>query len=68
MDAKISFTWPPVPSRRYAPYCAWFWANRILRSGLQTDLLCVHESFLPDFLETVAPEGDLVSRPEVPHG
>jgi FkbM family methyltransferase len=54
MGAKIGFTWPPVPSRRYGPYCAWFWANRVLRSGLQTDLLCVHEKFLPEFLARTA--------------
>ena len=53
MDAKISFVWPPVPSRGYVAYCAWLWANRILRAGLQTDLLCVHEKFLPRLLEAV---------------
>jgi FkbM family methyltransferase len=51
MDAKISFAWPPIPSRRYAAYCAWFWTNRVLRSGLQTDLLCVREGFLPTLWE-----------------
>ncbi|MEI9992978.1 MAG: FkbM family methyltransferase [Rhizomicrobium sp.] len=57
MGAKIYFAWPPIPSRRYAPYCAWFWATRLLRSGLQTDLLCVHENCLRDFLEKVAMDG-----------
>ena len=54
MGSKAYFVWPPVPSRRFVPYCAWLWANRVLRLGLQSDLLCVHERFLPRFLEAIA--------------
>lgn len=57
MGTKAYFVWPPVPSRHYVPYCAWFWANRVLRLGLQSDLLCVHERFLPRVLEALAAEG-----------
>lgn len=45
--SKVVYVWPRVPVRAFLPYCAWFFTNRLLRSGLQTDLLCVHERFLP---------------------
>ena len=45
--SKVAYVWPRVPVRGFLPYCTWFFANRLLRSGLQTDLLCIHERFLP---------------------
>jgi FkbM family methyltransferase len=45
--SKVAYVWPSAPFRSFLPYCAWFFVNRALRSGLQTDLLCVHERFLP---------------------
>jgi hypothetical protein len=41
--------WPHVPFRSFASYCAWFYIERILVTGLQTDLLCVHKSFHAEF-------------------
>ena len=51
---KVAHLWPRVPLRRFAPYCAWFFANRLLRTGLQTDLLCVHRRFLPALWDAIA--------------
>lgn len=41
--------WPRVPVRSFAGYCAWFYFERVFVTGLQTDLLCVHRSFLDEF-------------------
>jgi len=41
--------WPRVPFRSFVSYCAWFYFERIFVTGLQTDLLCVHESFWDEF-------------------
>lgn len=43
--------WPDVPSRSFANYCLWFYFERIFVTGLQTDLLCVHESVWDQFRE-----------------
>lgn len=45
--SRMAQVWPHVPVRGFALYCGWFFANRVLRSGLQTDLLCVHKRVLP---------------------
>ena len=41
--------WPSVPWRGFAAYCAWFWWQRLFNTGLQTDLLCVHQDFWVQF-------------------
>jgi FkbM family methyltransferase len=48
---KAWHVWPPVPFRSFAPYCAWFYATRFFVAGLQTDLLCVHDSFRDRFFQ-----------------
>jgi len=57
MGSRVEHMWPPVPIRAFAPYCAWFFANRLLRCGLQTDLLCVREDFLPTLWRAMAQGG-----------
>lgn len=47
--ARARHTWPHVPFRSFRSYCAWFYFERIFVTGLQTDLLCVHQSFLDEF-------------------
>jgi FkbM family methyltransferase len=42
--------WPRVPFRSFAGYCAWFYFERLFVTGLQTDLLCIHTSFLDEFV------------------
>jgi FkbM family methyltransferase len=56
MGDRAALVWPRVAARRFASYCAWFFANRLLRCGLQTDLLCVHARVLPRILAAF-PEG-----------
>jgi FkbM family methyltransferase len=43
----VAHGWPPARPRDFGAYCAWFFAHRLLLSGLQTDLLCVRRDFLP---------------------
>jgi FkbM family methyltransferase len=56
MGSRAAHLWPRVPTRAFAPYCAWFFANRLLRCGMQTDLLCVREDFLPTLWRAMAQE------------
>jgi FkbM family methyltransferase len=42
--------WPPVPFRGLVLYCLWFAYMRVFVCGLQTDLICVHKSKMPEFL------------------
>lgn len=53
MALHQALTWPRVPVRSFGFYCTWFFLNRLFRSGLQTDLLCVHEDFLSRFLKAL---------------
>jgi len=46
---RARHVWPRVPSRAFLPYCAWFQFERLFVTGLQTDLLCVHQGFLDEF-------------------
>jgi FkbM family methyltransferase len=41
--------WPRVPCRSFAGYCLWFYFERVFVTGMQTDLLCIHKSFLAEF-------------------
>jgi len=50
MGADAAMVWPRVPARAFALYCAWFFLTRLLRCGLQTDLLCVHRDVLDKVL------------------
>ncbi|MBS0472472.1 MAG: FkbM family methyltransferase [Proteobacteria bacterium] len=50
-----TIAWPHVPARGFAAYCAWFWANRIARVGMQTDLICIHRDFLPEVWDALYP-------------
>jgi FkbM family methyltransferase len=56
--SAMAQVWPRVPVRGFAAYCAWFFANRVLRCGLQTDLLCVHERVLPALWPAMERQGD----------
>lgn len=57
MGSRVAHMWPPVPLRGFAPYCAWFFTNRVLSCGLQTDLLCVREDFLPTLWRALSQSG-----------
>jgi FkbM family methyltransferase len=46
---RASYVWPRVPFRSFAGYCAWFYFERLFVTGLQTDLLCVHNSYWDEF-------------------
>lgn len=48
-EPELSNIWPSVPWRGFAAYCLWFWWQRLFRVGLQTDLMCVHQGFWPQF-------------------
>ncbi len=54
IGGQSAFVWPPVPFRGFRLYCAWFVLTRIFRTGLQTDLLCVHRGFLDRFFDAVS--------------
>jgi FkbM family methyltransferase len=47
LGGGVEHVWPRVPVRSFNAYCVWFFANRVARTGMQTDLLCVQERFLP---------------------
>jgi FkbM family methyltransferase len=47
MGSRVVYGWPPSRPGAFGAYCAWFFVHRLLFSGLQTDLLCVREDFLP---------------------
>lgn len=53
-----TIAWPRVPARGFAAYCAWFWANRIARVGMQTDLICIQRDFLPEVEAALRPPGN----------
>lgn len=51
MGGRAARVWPPAPFRRFWLYAAWLMLNRIFRTGLSTDLICVHRSVLERFFD-----------------
>lgn len=46
--------WPRNAPRPYGDYCAWVREQTKEIGGVWTDMVCVHKSFLPNFLAAVA--------------
>lgn len=54
MGGRSAVVWLSPPFRGFRAYCAWFLLTYVFLSGVQTDLLCVHRSYLDRFFDSIA--------------
>jgi FkbM family methyltransferase len=48
------YAWPRNAPRPFDDYCAWLHEETKKIGWVQTDMVCVHQSFMPEFLEAIA--------------
>lgn len=46
--------WPRTAPRPFRDYCSWLQEQKKHIGNVQTDMVCIHHSFIPEFLEATA--------------